>query len=584
MRTVKLITESSFNYEVKEGANYLYIEGIFSTAEVMNNNGRRYPRKVLEREISKLMESVQNKTCFGELAHPDCFSSSAKILTTEGWKYFEDVKEDERVYTLNPQTEMIEEHQITKKHKSFYTGKMVTFKGKNIDTMVTPNHRMYVHDRYNNHYFATAQSILDDRDRFHKYHIPRTAEWSGVDIESMILIGVCDDRLDKHPNLTFNFKDTSNDVIIPMDVFVSFLGIYMAEGGISAKPHNRVCIYQNIGDKCDKIEHLLSMFPVEMTWTKKITGNKVVFSLSDIRLTEYLKPLGDIYTKHIPPEIKQLSAPYLELLVDWFCLGDGRSSDKSGWLKRDVFSVSERLVDDLHEIYTKCGYCGFRTTQTSTEEYEYAGHIIKPENKKPLHILCLGTSKDTYLDKRFLKVEEIDFKGDVYCVTVPPNETIYVMDNGKCFWSGNSPELNLDRVAILTTDLKWLGEDVVGKAKVLTGTPMGHIASVLIKEGKLGISSRGLGTVNESDNCVNEDFNLLRYDIVGDPSNPGSWVKGIYEGRTFSVPGEDDPIIVVEEPKIEEQVIVVPTISLEEATKEYKRHIWQVLEKIGREI
>jgi len=578
MRTVKLITESSFNYNLKEEGKDLFIEGIFSTADVMNNNGRRYPRPVLDREITKLMESVKNKTCFGELAHPDCFSSSAKILTMEGWKYFEDVRDDEKVYTLNPQTEVIEEHQITKRHKSYYKGKMITFKGKNIDTMVTPNHRMYVHDRYNNHYFATAQSILDDRDRFHKYHIPRTAEWVGVDQETMMLEGVADNRLEKHPNLTFNYKDTGGNITIPMDVFVSFLGIYMAEGGVSPEPHNRVTIYQNIGDKCDKIEQMLSLFPEEMSWSKKVTENKVVFSLSDVRLARYLRPLGDIYTKRLPVDMKQLPTHYLELLVDWFCLGDGRSCNNSGWLKRDVFSVSERLIDDLHEIYTKCGHCGFRTTQISTEEYEYCGHIIKPENKKPLHILCLGTSKDTYLDKRFLKVEEVDFEGDVYCVTVPPNETIYIMDNGKCFWSGNSPELNLDRVAVLTTELKWVGDDVMGKAKILSETPMGHIASVLIKEGNLGISSRGLGTVNEGDNYVNEDFNLLRYDLVGDPSNPGSWVKGIYEGRTFTIPGEDDVVVPVE------PVIVVPTITLDEARKEYKRHIWQVLEQIGREI
>jgi len=367
MKTVKLITESSYQYDIKEEEQGLFIEGIFSTAEVMNNNGRRYPKKVLEREIDKIMESVKNKTCFGELAHPECFSSSAKILTTEGWKYFEDVKNDEKIYTLNPKTEIVEEYQITKKHKSFYKGKMISFKGENINTMVTPNHRMYVHDEYDNHYFVTAQSILDDRNRFNKYYIPQTAELIGIN------------------------KYTNNDI---------------------------------------------------------------------------------------------------------------------------------------------------------------------------------------FLDEKFLKVEEVDFEDYVYCVTVPPNETIYIMDNDKCFWSGNSPELNLDRVAILTTNLCWEGDNVIGKAKVLTKTPMGNIASVLIKEGNLGISSRGLGTVNESDNYVNEDFNLLRWDLVGDPSNPGSWVKGIYEGKTFTIPSEEE----------DGSKIVVPFITIEEARKAYKRHIWQVLEQIGREI
>lgn len=190
--------------------------------------------------------------------------------------------------------------------------------------------------------------------------------------------------------------------------------------------------------------------------------------------------------------------------------------------------------------------------------------------------------KDLFIEGIFSTADVMNNNGRRYPRPVLDREITKLMESVKnktCFGElahPDTPELNLDRVAVLTTELKWVGDDVMGKAKILSETPMGHIASVLIKEGNLGISSRGLGTVNESDNYVNEDFNLLRYDLVGDPSNPGSWVKGIYEGRTFTIPGDD--------PKVEEPVIVVPSISLEEARKEYKRHIWQVLEKIGREL
>ena len=46
----------------------------------------------------------------------------------------------------------------------------------------------------------------------------------------------------------------------------------------------------------------------------------------------------------------------------------------------------------------------------------------------------------------------------------------------------------------------------------------GNIAKTLVKEGKLGVSSRGLGTVAE-DGYVNEDFKLITWDLVTDPSN-----------------------------------------------------------------
>jgi hypothetical protein len=106
----------------------------------------------------------------------------------------------------------------------------------------------------------------------------------------------------------------------------------------------------------------------------------------------------------------------------------------------------------------------------------------------------------------------------------------------KCLWGelGHppNPEVNPDKIALRTTQLEWRGNDLYGKAKILD-TPMGQIAKTLVKEGQMGISSRGLGTVAE-DGYVNEDFHLITWDLVTDPSNNPSWVNGIYEGTEFA--------------------------------------------------
>jgi len=116
-------------------------------------------------------------------------------------------------------------------------------------------------------------------------------------------------------------------------------------------------------------------------------------------------------------------------------------------------------------------------------------------------------------------------------------ESIKSKINNKSLWGelGHppNPEINPDKIAILTKTLEWKGDNLFGKSKVLD-TPMGKIAGTLIKEGKIGISSRGLGTVGD-DGYVNEDFKLLTYDLVTDPSNNPSWVKGVYEGQEFFV-------------------------------------------------
>lgn len=103
----------------------------------------------------------------------------------------------------------------------------------------------------------------------------------------------------------------------------------------------------------------------------------------------------------------------------------------------------------------------------------------------------------------------------------------------------SSPEPNLDRVAIRTVALEWRGNDLYGKAKVLN-TPMGDIAKTLLKEGPIGISSRGLGVVEEDSYVKDDSFKLLGYDLVGNPSNNPSFVKGIYEAKDFVVYSEED--------------------------------------------
>ena len=96
----------------------------------------------------------------------------------------------------------------------------------------------------------------------------------------------------------------------------------------------------------------------------------------------------------------------------------------------------------------------------------------------------------------------------------------------------DGPTINLDKVSHKITELRWDGNDVVGKASILQ-TPMGKIVEGLLEGGvKLGVSSRGMGTlVNKSGvQHVGGDFMLSTVDIVQDPSAPEAFVNGIMEG------------------------------------------------------
>lgn len=98
----------------------------------------------------------------------------------------------------------------------------------------------------------------------------------------------------------------------------------------------------------------------------------------------------------------------------------------------------------------------------------------------------------------------------------------------------SGPTINLDRVCMMIKDLRFEGNDVIGRAKVMD-TPMGNIVKNLIGEGaSLGVSSRGLGSVQKNKDGlmeVQDDFFLATAaDIVADPSAPDAFVQGIMEG------------------------------------------------------
>jgi len=87
--------------------------------------------------------------------------------------------------------------------------------------------------------------------------------------------------------------------------------------------------------------------------------------------------------------------------------------------------------------------------------------------------------------------------------------------------------VNLKNVSHIITDIWWEGKDVMGKIKVLD-TPSGRILKDLVNAGvKLGISSRGLGSVKEGIGgtvTVESDFQLICFDMVAEPSTPNAYV------------------------------------------------------------
>lgn len=115
--------------------------------------------------------------------------------------------------------------------------------------------------------------------------------------------------------------------------------------------------------------------------------------------------------------------------------------------------------------------------------------------------------------------------------------------------------VKLQNASHLITKLEWDGDDLIGEAEILP-TPAGQIAKSLIQAGvKIGISSRGVGTLSENSTgskIVNDDYNMVTFDIVADPSTQGAF-PSIAESKQHAI----DFVNKVIKPALSEKAFLV---------------------------
>lgn len=137
-----------------------------------------------------------------------------------------------------------------------------------------------------------------------------------------------------------------------------------------------------------------------------------------------------------------------------------------------------------------------------------------------------------FLSGRIQTADKQNGNGRVYPYEVLKREvdnySRVVADNRACGELDHPDDsvVNLKNVSHIITKVWWEGKDVMGKIKVLD-TPSGRILKDLVNAGvKLGISSRGLGSVRESmgKTVVEADFQLICFDIVSEPSTPNAFI------------------------------------------------------------
>jgi hypothetical protein len=120
---------------------------------------------------------------------------------------------------------------------------------------------------------------------------------------------------------------------------------------------------------------------------------------------------------------------------------------------------------------------------------------------------------------------------DKYMESVKQNRALGELDHPE------SSVINLKNVSHNITEMWWDGDEVYGKIEILP-TPSGNILKALIENNiTVGVSSRGMGSLEDRNGVleVQDDFELLCWDFVSTPSNPGSYMEIVTEGKKVQI-------------------------------------------------
>lgn len=147
---------------------------------------------------------------------------------------------------------------------------------------------------------------------------------------------------------------------------------------------------------------------------------------------------------------------------------------------------------------------------------------IKEENDGKLILTCQLQKANTvnangrYYPKRLLEREM-----EKYHKIIKSRNAMGELDHP------DSANISLQKVSHVITEAEWEGDAIMGKIELLN-TPFGKIASSLVEQGVLiGVSSRAVGSTKRNNNGydeVLEDLQLICWDIISNPSTPGSWI------------------------------------------------------------
>ncbi len=365
-----------------------------------------------------------------------CFSADTQCYTQRGWVNYSELRKDDLIMSLNPETQELEWSEINKIIVKTVDENLIHFKKSHMDILCTKDHRMYALDKFDKSGKPVKRNgdLIYSQDIRTTHYIPRTGyKWNGTDSAEFILPAINGHKYAQPVSKT--------EIKIPIKEWLRFFGLWLADGYCRHTKNSYGDERKTIGIKqmktnADVVREVLNSLPFEYKEYADTYGQKndcINFEIHNEQLWSYLNRFGKSSDKFIPTEIKELNIKLLKIFLDSYFFGDGSVYKLSGgYAGRTYRTISEKLANDLQEILLKLGYLS---------------HIIKcdnytNDNGETHNVFLINYSPNTIYNRIYYpsnkngKCEE-HYTGTVWCVNLKKNGVFLLRRNGEEFFSGN---------------------------------------------------------------------------------------------------------------------------------------------------
>ncbi|OLD14081.1 MAG: hypothetical protein AUI97_02765 [Crenarchaeota archaeon 13_1_40CM_3_52_17] len=358
-----------------------------------------------------------------------CYDPETEILSVDGWKHYYELTPGLKVATLNPKTFEIEYQVPTSFFLSAYEGPMHRFQAKQVDLLVTPNHKLFAKVFGRRNWELLEASAVAEIAHCH-IEFKKDGLWHGGEVEPNLTIpGATVVKQYASGQSTYQREDISVDY----HNFLKYLGYFISEGCTCESPQRSwtrhiVEVAQKLGRTAENIESCVKNLPFGAYRSIDKYGC-MRWRIEDKSLLEFLKPLGKAHQKFIPRWALNRNPRDLQILFKALIEGDGSIDERSGWTR--YYTTSKRLADDVQELAFKLGHganISYVDPRPPRNQRGFYMVSIIQERKTPL-IRLNGTTSSHH--------EVVQYRGMVWCIEVP-SHIIYVRRNGKPVWCGNS--------------------------------------------------------------------------------------------------------------------------------------------------